>query len=168
LSNGGPGNPAAKVIDKLVNPPRVSDVDRPRDTVAGATVLVTGASFGIGEATARKLAAAGATVALTARSGDRLAELARAIEASGGHAVSYPADLSDEAAVATLTTQLLEEHGPPDIVVSNAGKSIRRSLHHQYERPHDFDRTIASITWARSGCCWDWRRRCGSAGRGTS
>jgi NAD(P)-dependent dehydrogenase (short-subunit alcohol dehydrogenase family) len=135
-------NPAAKVIDKLVNPPRVSDLDRLRDTVAGANVLVTGASFGIGEATARKLAAAGATVALTARSGDKLAGLARAIGASGGHAVSYPADLSDEAAVATLTTQLLDEHGPPDIVVSNAGKSIRRSLHHQYERPHDFDRTI--------------------------
>jgi NAD(P)-dependent dehydrogenase (short-subunit alcohol dehydrogenase family) len=147
LSAGSPGNshavnPAAKVIDKLVNPPRVSDLDRLRDTVAGANVLVTGASFGIGEATARKLAAAGATVALTARSGDKLAGLARAIGASGGHAVSYPADLSDEAAVATLTTQLLDEHGPPDIVVSNAGKSIRRSLHHQYERPHDFDRTI--------------------------
>jgi NAD(P)-dependent dehydrogenase (short-subunit alcohol dehydrogenase family) len=135
-------NAAAKVIDKLVNPPRVSDVDRLRRTVAGATVLVTGASFGIGEASARKLAAAGATVALTARSGDKLAELARAIDASGGNAVSYPADLSDEAAVATLTTQLLDEHGPPDIVVSNAGKSIRRSLHHQYERPQDFDRTI--------------------------
>ena len=135
-------NPAAKVIDKLVNPPRVSDLDRLRGTVAGATVLVTGASFGIGEATARKLADAGATVALAARSGDKLAELARTIGESGGHAISYPADLSDEAAVVTLTEQLLDEHGPPDIVVSNAGKSIRRSLHHQYERPHDFDRTI--------------------------
>jgi NAD(P)-dependent dehydrogenase (short-subunit alcohol dehydrogenase family) len=135
-------NPAAKVIDKLVNPPRVSDPDRLRDTVAGATVLVTGASFGVGEATAHKLAAAGATVALTARSRDKLASLARAIGATCGHAVSYPADLSDEAAVATLTRRLLDEHGPPDIVVSNAGKSIRRSLHHQYERPHDFDRTI--------------------------
>ena len=71
--------------------------------MAGATVLVTGASFGIGEATARKLGAAGATVLLAARSGDRLAELERAISASGGHAVSYPADLSDEAAVATLS-----------------------------------------------------------------
>ena len=65
--------------------------------MSGATVLVTGASFGIGEATACKLAAAGATVLLAARSGDKLDDLVRTITASGGHAVSYPADLSDEA-----------------------------------------------------------------------
>jgi NAD(P)-dependent dehydrogenase (short-subunit alcohol dehydrogenase family) len=135
-------NPAAKVIDMLVNPPRLSDPDRLRGAVAGATVLVTGASFGIGEATARKLADAGATVLLAARSGDRLDEIAQAISDSGGQAVSYPADLSDEDAVTALTERLLEAHGPPDIVVSNAGKSIRRSLHLQYERPQDFDRTI--------------------------
>jgi NAD(P)-dependent dehydrogenase (short-subunit alcohol dehydrogenase family) len=134
--------PTAKVIDKLVNPPRVSDLDRLRDSVDGTTVLVTGASFGIGEATARKLAAAGATVLLAARSGDKLDDLAQAIAAGGGSAICYPADLSDESAVATLTKRLLGEHGPPDILVSNAGKSIRRSLHHQYERPQDFDRTI--------------------------
>jgi NAD(P)-dependent dehydrogenase (short-subunit alcohol dehydrogenase family) len=135
-------NPAAKVIDLLVNPPRVSDPDRLRGAVAGATVLVTGASFGIGKATACKLADAGATVLLAARSGDKLDEIAQAISDSGGQAVSYPADLSDEDAVTALTERLLEAHGPPDIVVSNAGKSIRRSLHHQYERPQDFDRTI--------------------------
>jgi NAD(P)-dependent dehydrogenase (short-subunit alcohol dehydrogenase family) len=135
-------NPAAKVIDMLVNPPRVSDRDRLRRTVAGATVLVTGASFGIGKATACKLADAGATVLIAARSGDRLDQIAQAISDSGGQAVSYPADLSDEAAITALTERLLDEHGPPDIVVSNAGKSIRRSLHLQYERPHDFDRTI--------------------------
>jgi NAD(P)-dependent dehydrogenase (short-subunit alcohol dehydrogenase family) len=112
--------------------------------VSGATVLVTGASFGIGEATARKLAAAGATVLLAARSEDKLGELVRSVNASGGHghAVSYPTDLSDEAAATTLAKRIIDEHGPPDIVVSNAGKSIRRSLHHQYERPHDFHRTI--------------------------
>lgn len=135
-------NPAAKVIDMLVNPPREADLDRLRDAVASATVLVTGASFGIGEATARKLAAAGATVLLAARSEDKLDDLAQSIADSGGHAVSYPADLSDEDTVSALTERLLDEHGPPDIVVSNAGKSIRRSLHLQYERPHDFDRTI--------------------------
>lgn len=135
-------NPAAKVIDMLVNPPREADLDRLRDAVASATVLVTGASFGIGEATARKLAAAGATVLLAARSEDKLDDLAQSIGDSGGHAVSYPADLSDEDTVSALTERLLDVHGPPDIVVSNAGKSIRRSLHLQYERPHDFDRTI--------------------------
>jgi NAD(P)-dependent dehydrogenase (short-subunit alcohol dehydrogenase family) len=120
----------------------VSDRDRLRRTVAGATVLVTGASFGIGKATACKLADAGATVLLAARSEDKLDQIAQSISDSGGQAVSYPADLSDEAAITALTERLLDEHGPPDIVVSNAGKSIRRSLHLQYERPHDFDRTI--------------------------
>jgi NAD(P)-dependent dehydrogenase (short-subunit alcohol dehydrogenase family) len=81
-------------------------------------------------------------VLLAARSEDKLNDVAQAIRASGGQAVTYPADLSDEATVTSLTRRLLDEHGPPDIVVSNAGKSIRRSLHHQYERPQDFDRTI--------------------------
>jgi NAD(P)-dependent dehydrogenase (short-subunit alcohol dehydrogenase family) len=130
------------VLALLVNHPRASDPDRLHDAVSGATVLVTGASFGIGAATARKLASAGATVLLAARSADKLDELTATIAADGGHAVSYPADISDEAAVAELAERICAQHGAPDIVVNNAGKSIRRSLHEQYERPHDFDRTI--------------------------
>jgi NAD(P)-dependent dehydrogenase (short-subunit alcohol dehydrogenase family) len=135
-------NVAAKAIDLLANPPRVSDPDKLRAAISGKTVLVTGASFGVGQATARKLAAAGATVLIVARSADRLHELAASINAGGGKAVAYPADLTDEAAVAGLTEEISEEHGALDIVVSNAGKSLRRSLHHQYDRPHDFQRTI--------------------------
>jgi NAD(P)-dependent dehydrogenase (short-subunit alcohol dehydrogenase family) len=135
-------NVAAKAIDLLANPPRVSDPDKLRGAISGKTVLVTGASFGVGQATARKLAAAGATVLIVARSADRLHELAASINAGGGKAVAYPADLTDEAAVAGLTEEISEEHGALDIVVSNAGKSLRRSLHHQYDRPHDFRRTI--------------------------
>jgi NAD(P)-dependent dehydrogenase (short-subunit alcohol dehydrogenase family) len=127
----------------LVNHPRASDPDRLHDAVSGATVLVTGASFGIGAATARELASAGATVLLAARSADKLDELTSTIAADGGHAVSYPADISDEAAVAELAKRISAEHGAPDILVNNAGKSIRRSLHEQYERPHDFERTIS-------------------------
>jgi NAD(P)-dependent dehydrogenase (short-subunit alcohol dehydrogenase family) len=112
------------------------------EAVSGATVLVTGASFGIGAATARKLASAGATVLLAARSADKLDELTASIAADGGQAVGYPADISDEAAVVELAKRICAEHGAPDIVVNNAGKSIRRSLHEQYDRPHDFDRTI--------------------------
>ena len=131
-----------RVTDHVANPARVSDPDKLRRTVAGKTVLVTGASYGIGEATARSLAAAGATVLVVARSEDRLCDLTASINAGGGRAVAYPTDLTDESAVSTLTKQITEEHGPLDIVVSNAGKSLRRSLHDQYDRPHDFQRTI--------------------------
>jgi NAD(P)-dependent dehydrogenase (short-subunit alcohol dehydrogenase family) len=135
-------NVVAEAIDRLANPARISDPDKLRGAVSGKTVLVTGASYGIGEATARRLAAAGATVLVVARSAERLDDLAASINAGGGQAVAYPTDLTDEAAVSALTKQVTEDHGPLDIVVSNAGKSLRRSLHHQYDRPHDFQRTI--------------------------
>jgi NAD(P)-dependent dehydrogenase (short-subunit alcohol dehydrogenase family) len=131
-----------KVVDVLVNPPRLSDHERLKGAVAGKTVLVTGASYGLGEATARKLATAGATVLLVARSADKLDETAASITAAGGRAVPYPTDLTDEARVTALTTQLNENYGPLDIIVSNAAKSIRRSLRLQYDRPQDFQRTI--------------------------
>jgi NAD(P)-dependent dehydrogenase (short-subunit alcohol dehydrogenase family) len=135
-------NVATKAVDRLVNPPRISDPERLRAAVSGKTVLVTGASYGLGNATAIKLAAAGATVLAVARSADELNELAASITARGERAVALPADLTDEAAVAALARRILEAHGPPDIVVSNAGKSIRRPLDQQYGRLHDFDRTI--------------------------
>ncbi|MGZ4562869.1 MAG: SDR family NAD(P)-dependent oxidoreductase [Mycobacterium sp.] len=131
-----------RVTDHLANPARVSDPDKLRSAVTGKTVLVTGASYGIGEATARRLAAAGATVLAVARSEQRLGDLAASINAAGGRAAAYPPDLTDEAAVSALTKEITEQHGAVDIVVSNAGKSLRRSLHHQYDRPHDFQRTI--------------------------
>src|ERR1700740_3380887 len=135
-------NVAAKALDLLANPARVSSLEQLRSAISGKTVLVTGASFGVGEATARKVAAAGATVLVVARSEDRLHELSASINAGGGKAVAYPTDLTDEAAVSELTKKIGEEHGALDIVVSNAGKSLRRSLHDQYDRPHDFQRTI--------------------------
>ncbi len=136
------GQALNEAISRLANPARVSDPDKLRRVVSGKTVLVTGASYGIGEATARSLAAAGATVLLVARSVERLDGIAASVNAGGGCAVAYPADLTDEAAISVLTKQITEDHGPLDIVVSNAGKSLRRSLHHQYDRPHDFQRTI--------------------------
>lgn len=135
-------NISAKAVNLLANPARVSDPDKLRRTVYGKTVLVTGASYGVGEATARKLAGAQAKVLVVARSADRLGDLVASIEAGGGSAVAYPADLTDEAAVTALAKRIGDEHGALDIVVSNAGKSLRRSLHHQYDRPHDFQRTI--------------------------
>ncbi|MCV7398693.1 SDR family NAD(P)-dependent oxidoreductase [Mycobacterium fragae] len=135
-------NISAKAVNLLANPAGISDPDKLRRTVSGKTVLVTGASYGVGEATARKLAGAQAKVLVVARSADRLGDLVASIEAGGGTAMAYPADLTDEAAVTALAKRIGDEHGALDIVVSNAGKSLRRSLHHQYDRPHDFQRTI--------------------------
>ena len=111
--------------------------------LAGRTVLVTGASSGIGEATARAAAATGARVVLVARRESELARVRAAIEASGGHASSYVADLSDLDAVDALVARVLAEVGTVDYLVNNAGRSIRRSLSLSHDRFHDFERTMA-------------------------
>ena len=110
--------------------------------LAGRTVLVTGASSGIGEATARAVAARGARVLLVARRADDLARVQGEIGAAGGRAEAYPCDLTDGAAVDDLVAKVLAE-GPVDYLVNNAGRSIRRSLHLSYDRFHDVERTIA-------------------------
>jgi NAD(P)-dependent dehydrogenase (short-subunit alcohol dehydrogenase family) len=106
-------------------------------------VLVTGASSGIGEATARAVASTGATVLLVARRADELDRVRAAIEATGGRATSYVCDLTDGPAVDALVARLLAEHGAIDYLVNNAGRSIRRSLDLSYERFHDVERTMA-------------------------
>jgi NAD(P)-dependent dehydrogenase (short-subunit alcohol dehydrogenase family) len=111
--------------------------------LAGRTVLVTGASSGIGEATARAAAATGARVVLVARRESELERVRAAIEASGGHASSYVADLSDLDAVDALVARVLAEVGTVDYLVNNAGRSIRRSLSLSHDRFHDFERTMA-------------------------
>ncbi len=111
--------------------------------LAGRTVMVTGASSGIGEATARAVAAKGARVLLVARRADELARVAREIEAAGGAAHAYACDLTDVAAVDAMVGAVLAEHGGVDMLVNNAGRSIRRSLSLSYERVHDVERTVA-------------------------
>lgn len=130
------------LFSRLASPRRQTNPDALRRAVSGRKVLVTGASYGLGEAAARKLAAAGAHVLLTARTADRLKEVADSITAGGGHAVFYPADLADTAVAQDLSQNITAAHGPLDVIVNNAGKSLRRSLHLQYDRPQDFQRTI--------------------------
>jgi NAD(P)-dependent dehydrogenase (short-subunit alcohol dehydrogenase family) len=109
----------------------------------GRTVLVTGASSGIGEATALAVAGAGATVLLVARRAEELDRVRSAIEARGGRATAYVCDLTDGAAVDELVVRLLADHGAVDYLVNNAGRSIRRSLDLSYDRFHDVERTMA-------------------------
>ncbi|HEY8083408.1 MAG TPA: SDR family NAD(P)-dependent oxidoreductase [Solirubrobacterales bacterium] len=131
-----------RAAEPLVNPPSGVEEAELRAAVAGKVVLVTGASYGLGEATARRLAASGATVLMAARSGERLEEIAAEIEAAGGKAQAHAADLTDMESVDALAEWVLAQHGHVDIVVSNAGKSIRRSVELSYDRFHDFERTI--------------------------
>lgn len=111
--------------------------------LAGRTVLITGASSGVGEASAKAVAARGATVLLVARRAEALDRVAAEIVAAGGNVRTYPCDLTEPAAVDDLVAGLLEEHGAVDMLVNNAGRSIRRSLEYSYGRMHDFERTMA-------------------------
>ncbi|QBJ96634.1 SDR family NAD(P)-dependent oxidoreductase [Rhodococcus sp. ABRD24] len=112
------------------------------EAVAGRTVLLTGASSGIGRAAAIELGAAGAVVLLVARREQELNEVAETISALGGIAAAYPCDLNDADATSTMLERVLAEHGHVDILVNNAGRSIRRSLDQSYDRFHDFERTM--------------------------
>ncbi|MDX6249961.1 MAG: hypothetical protein QOF10_3321 [Kribbellaceae bacterium] len=121
---------------------RIPD-ERLTAAVRGKVVLVTGSSYGIGEATARRLAHAGATVLLVARTADQLEAVAEEIRTAGGQAAAYPTNLADPAAIEQLVAKVLDDHGHVDVLVSNAGKSIRRSVADSYQRFHDIERTNA-------------------------
>ena len=84
-------------------------------------VLVTGASSGIGEATARRYGASGAHVLLLARNADRLDEAVRAIGKDGGTATAYPVDLADPKAIEEVSARVTREAGTPDVLINNAG-----------------------------------------------
>ncbi len=110
--------------------------------VRDRVVMVTGASSGIGRATALKLGKAGAKVILVARGEEKLLETKAEIEANGGQPYIYLADLSDKASCEQLVEQVIADHGGVDILVNNAGRSIRRSVALSYDRFHDFERTM--------------------------
>ncbi len=108
----------------------------------GRTVVITGASSGIGRETALKVAAAGGVPLLVARGEEKLLVLKTEIEEAGGSAYVYPTDLTDLDAIQGLCDKLVADHPSIDFLVNNAGRSIRRSLALSYDRFHDFERTM--------------------------
>ncbi|HYH33714.1 MAG TPA: SDR family oxidoreductase [Nocardioides sp.] len=113
-----------------------------RAALQGKYVVITGASSGIGQVTALKVAQAGGVPVLVARGKDKLEETRAAIEDRGGTAYVFPCDLSDLEAIDRLCEQITTELPSVDFVVNNAGRSIRRSLRLSHDRFHDFERTM--------------------------
>ena len=94
---------------------------RSTEGLAGRVALVTGAGRGIGRAIARALAAAGAKVAISARTRSELDEVRQVIESEGGESTLFEADLADRSVPAQLADQVAEAMGPVEILVNNAG-----------------------------------------------
>jgi short-subunit dehydrogenase len=113
-----------------------------QDAVNGRTVLITGASSGIGKSAAVKIGAAGGTVLLVARTREKLEEVAGEIEQHGGLSYVHPCDLSDTDDIDRMAAEVMEQHQAVDILINNAGKSIRRSVSRTYDRFHDYQRTM--------------------------
>jgi NAD(P)-dependent dehydrogenase (short-subunit alcohol dehydrogenase family) len=116
-----------------------------RGNVAGKVVLVTGGSSGIGLAAAIKFAEAGAITVIVARDEAKLAEAKKEIEEKAGPGstvVTYSADIAAEQSCAELVTWLNDTYGGVDVLINNAGRSIRRAIENSYDRFHDFERTM--------------------------
>ena len=118
-------------------------VDRTlRGHVSGKVVLITGGSSGIGKATAIKVAEAGAKVIIVARGEEELFRTRDEILAAGGKCWAYTCDLTDLSSCDKLVATVLAEHKAVDVLVNNAGRSIRRSVELSYDRFHDYERTM--------------------------
>ncbi|MGV8932110.1 MAG: SDR family oxidoreductase [Luteimonas sp.] len=110
--------------------------------VRNKVVVITGGSSGIGLSTAQRVAEAGATTIIVARGKDELFKARDEMNAAGGKVFAYTADLADMADCDRLVETVLKDHGHVDVLINNAGRSIRRSIEASYDRFHDFERTM--------------------------
>ncbi len=110
--------------------------------VQGKVALVTGGSSGIGKAVARKLAEAGAVTVIVARDKEKLAETKREFEAAGLPLIAYSADIANHEECDDFVRQVTAEYGGVDLLVNNAGRSIRRAIENSFDRFHDFERCM--------------------------
>lgn len=131
------------VRSSLNEPATLRRAPRSPSRIAGRRILVTGASSGIGRAAAAELARRGAMVVAVARRERELAALSEEIAAAGGSATHRACDLTDRDAVDRLVRWVLDEHGGVDVLVNNAGRSMRRPLAESLRRLDDHDRAMA-------------------------
>lgn len=117
--------------------------DDPAGPLTGKHVIITGASSGIGRASAIAIAQRGATVFALARNGEALDELIAEIRAVGGEAHAFTCDVTDSGSVDHTVKDILGRFGHVDYLVNNAGRSIRRSVAASTDRLHDYERVMA-------------------------
>ncbi len=117
--------------------------DDPAGPLVGKHVIITGASSGIGRASAIAVAERGATVFALARTAEALDDLVEEIRESGGDAHAFTCDVTDSAAVEHTIKDILGRFGHVDYLVNNAGRSIRRSVVASTDRLHDYERVMA-------------------------
>jgi NAD(P)-dependent dehydrogenase (short-subunit alcohol dehydrogenase family) len=110
--------------------------------VSGRVVVITGATSGIGLETARKVAAAGAKTIICARKQEELDATQAELRAAGGDVHAYSVDVADTESCDRFIAAVLKDHGHVDVLVNNAGRSIRRSVNLSYDRFHDYERTM--------------------------
>ena len=113
-----------------------------QENVKNKVILITGASSGIGLTVAKKMASAGAHVLLVARTQDTLQQVQTEIVQAGGKASIFPCDLSDMEAIDRVAKEIIQKVEHIDILINNAGRSIRRAVHESIDRFHDFERTM--------------------------
>lgn len=113
-----------------------------KGAVAGKRVLVTGGSAGIGKAIALKLARAGARTLIVARDPEKLERTREAFEVEGLGLKTYSADIAEPDQCAKLIETVIADEGGIDILINNAGRSIRRSVENSYDRLHDLERLV--------------------------
>lgn len=99
-----------------------------KTNLAGRVAVITGGSRGLGEAMAKALSEAGASIALVARDAERLKQVRADITTKGGTAEIFIADVTQEDQVATVATAIQERYGHPQILINNAGTNIRKNL----------------------------------------
>ena len=125
-----------------MNPVLNAEMPQALETLERDDRVRVGGLSGSGRATAVKLAAAGAKLILVARDLRKLEAAAAEIHGQGGQVSVYACDLTDAEASTALIAQLLGEHGHVDVLINNAGRSIRRAIENTYERLHDYERLM--------------------------
>lgn len=131
------------LFEFLLFPPTWLNEEKLKHSVKNKTILITGASFGIGERLAFELSKTEANLILVARTKEKLVEIKEKIELQGGKVLIFQCDLTKTGSVENLLEELKKLPNGVDVFINNAGKSIRRPIYESLERFHDFQRTMA-------------------------